>query len=90
MHERNGVTAKIVVAGKTIKCHFFTKDQIEFDIDPREVHAENWPQFYDFLFYISHITHKSCRLTEENFPDHWSLDADAATGEMQIFQMDAP
>lgn len=87
MREHSGFTAKIDVSNITIKCHFFTEDQIEFDIDPREVQPENWPQFYDFLFYISRITKKFCRLTEENFPDHWWLDADAATGKMQIFQM---
>ncbi len=89
LRERSGVTSSFVIVDITIKCHFFTDDTIEFDLDPREVNAENWPELCNFLFELSRITEKPCRLTEENCPDLWWLEASASTSKLKVFEIDS-
>jgi len=85
MREQRGVTSRFSIAGIGIKCHFFAEDMIEFDLDPREVSELNWPTLCNFLFHLSQLTNKLCRLTEENCPELWWLKADAVTGRLEVF-----
>jgi hypothetical protein len=53
--------------GFTIDCHFFTDDEIEFSLDPREVRGPD--EFEALLSFIAHVGRtvgKKVRLTPEN------------------------
>jgi hypothetical protein len=68
-HKRNetGVLLTIEVDGLFINCHFFTEDEIEFDLDPREISSEE-KLSHLFLFMKKTGGHlqKEVRLTPEN------------------------
>lgn len=80
---------KFAISDISIKCHFFEDDKIEFDIDPRDVGAANWPELVTFLFDLSRVTGKPCLLTEENCPHLWLVKANAVSGEMQTARSDS-
>lgn len=57
-------------AGIQANCHFFTTDEIEFDIDPREVRGqEQLDAIFEFMQMLSRVTGKAAILTEENGPE---------------------
>ena len=61
---------RIEVAAVKIHCHFFVPDEIELDIDPREVVGpREHSAVLDFLERLSGATRKSVRLTSENSPE---------------------
>ena len=55
------------IEGVQYNAHFFTDEELEFDIDPRQVTETNFPQVCDFLVMLSRITGKECLLTDENW-----------------------
>jgi hypothetical protein len=56
----------------SFKLPFFTVDEIEFDIDPREVKDErDLEELFDFLRRLCRISNKQTVLTPENAPDLW-------------------
>jgi hypothetical protein len=73
-----------LTSGFTIDCHFFTDDEIEFSVDPREVRGPH--EFEALLSFIAHVGRtvgKKVRLTPGNdshlpfvefdpAPDSWS------------------
>lgn len=60
----------VIFAGVQAKCHFFTTDEIEFDIDPREVRGqEQLNAVFEFMRLLSRATGKCAILTEENCPE---------------------
>jgi hypothetical protein len=55
--------------GRILLCtHFFVRDEIEFDLDPRDVCAETWPWLVSFLRLLSATTGKRASITPENVP----------------------
>jgi len=66
------------VATVKIHCHFFVPDEIELDIDPREVVGpQEHSAVLDFLERLSGTTRKSVRLTE-NSPESVLLNYEPA------------
>lgn len=68
-HKRNqsGVLMSVQVDGITLNCHFFTEEEIEFDIDPREVNSEErLKELFGFMRRIGQLLQKEVILTPEN------------------------
>ncbi len=52
-----------------VKCYFFLSEQIEFDIDPKEVNSlKNFEQIEKFMISISETLQEQITLTGENSP----------------------
>jgi hypothetical protein len=59
---------KIDVSGIQVICHFFADEEIEFDVDPREVDGqERLDALIGFLVFLSRTLGKEAILTPENF-----------------------
>ncbi|WKL48016.1 hypothetical protein Q1W71_24090 [Flavobacterium pectinovorum] len=59
--------ASIIIDSIIINLHFFTIDQIEFDIDPREINSfEDYKKVANFMNQISEKLEKPVILTGEN------------------------
>ena len=55
------------VGGVGLKCHFFDDEEIEFDLDPREVKGPTeWKALSDFMRLLADWTGKVTTLTHEN------------------------
>ncbi|WP_379546170.1 hypothetical protein ACFCW2_10265 [Qipengyuania sp. DSG2-2] len=63
-----------------IKCHFFSEDQIEFDIDPRDMNAGSLPSLINFMTLLGTVVEKPVSLTHEAMPDAEILRYMPATG----------
>jgi hypothetical protein len=51
-------------------CHFFTAEEIEFDIDPRDVKGQReLNALFDFMRCLAQATDKDVVLTAENMPE---------------------
>jgi len=51
-------------------CHFFTVEEIEFDIDTREVKGQQeLNALLEFMRCLAHATDKEAVLTAENMPE---------------------
>jgi hypothetical protein len=62
----------VIVGNLLLNCHFFTVDEIEFDLDPREVKGErDLEELIDFLKRLCQILNKQTVLTPENLPELW-------------------
>ena len=53
----------------TLNCHFFTDEEIEFDLDPRDMRPELLPDVLNFLKLLGRATSKPVLLTVENSPE---------------------
>ena len=61
----------IDLGGVEICCHFFIEDEIELDIDPREVASANTKdRVLDFMAQLGASLDRDVILTEENSPEH--------------------
>jgi hypothetical protein len=61
----------IVVGGVLLNCHFFTENEIEFDLDPREVDGqERLDSVAAFMSFLADVTEKTLSLTYENCPEY--------------------
>lgn len=57
-------------AGVQANCHFFTSEEIEFDIDPREVKGqEQLGALFGFMRCLAETVGKEAILTAENYPE---------------------
>jgi hypothetical protein len=57
-------------AGVLANCHFFTTEEIEFDIDPREVKGQQeLNALFGFMRCLAQATDKDVVLTAENMPE---------------------
>jgi len=62
----------VKVGNLLLNCHFFTTNEIEFDLDPREVEGEKeLSELFDFLRRLCWISNKQTVLTPENAPEYW-------------------
>jgi hypothetical protein len=58
------------VGSVILNCHFFTDEEIEFDLDPREIQNERQAeQIFAFMRQIGQILNKEVVLTPENLQD---------------------
>ncbi|MFF2878363.1 hypothetical protein ACFVR2_18790 [Gottfriedia sp. NPDC057991] len=68
-----GKLMAIHINGVQINCHFWSEDQIEFDVEPKEVKSITQAiGVFDFMRNLSKILGKESILTWENMPD-WRL-----------------
>jgi hypothetical protein len=57
-------------AGVLANCHFFTEEEIEFDIDPREVKGQReLDALFGFMRCMAKSVNKDVVLTAENMPE---------------------
>lgn len=57
----------IIIDDIIINLHFFSIDEIEFDIDPKEIYSfDNYKKILDFMNKVSEILNKPLILTGEN------------------------
>ena len=66
---------RIIMAIKTknviINCHFFSEDEIEVDIDPKEVKSKTEAYtVFEFMKDLSRLLNKQSILSRENSPDY--------------------
>lgn len=70
LHASHSVTACYRLGKQQLNCHFFVEEEVEFDLDPRDVdgpvEAERLAQF---LVVLGRATSKEVRLTAENEPE---------------------
>lgn len=60
----------ILLEGMQLNCHFFTAEQIEFDLDPRQVTTEaRYEALLRFIVDLGHVLGRRLILTEENAPE---------------------
>ncbi|RTR26584.1 hypothetical protein EKG37_21180 [Robertmurraya yapensis] len=61
----------ININGVLINCHFFSVDEIEFNIDPKEVKSKYEANaVFEFMKNLSKILDKESILTGENSPEY--------------------
>lgn len=87
--EKVSKSASIVVDQIRLNCHFFLKDQIEFDIDPKEINSiEDFELIENFMLEISKTTYNQVTLTDENRPDFPLIKIDVNKGINKILTED--
>ncbi|WP_152532133.1 hypothetical protein [Leptolyngbya sp. Heron Island J] len=60
----------VEMMGIAIACHFFTDENIEFDIDPRQVvNQQDLDAILDFMTFLGNLLQKTVVLTPENLED---------------------
>ncbi|HEY4383885.1 MAG TPA: hypothetical protein VGN34_05330 [Ktedonobacteraceae bacterium] len=65
-----GVNLRIDEAHLALHCHFFTREEIEFDLDPRDFHNEQQVlRLHDFMCKVGRLLNKIVILTPENISD---------------------
>ena len=68
------------VGGVALACHFFSSEEIEFDLDPREVSGQEQAEaVFDFMRRIGLALGKPVRLTPENLRQYVLIEYDPAT-----------
>ncbi len=56
--------------GILLSCHFFTSEEIELDLDPREITTKaDADRVFEFIAAIGELLQKDIHLTEENCPE---------------------
>jgi hypothetical protein len=65
--EKESKSVTIEITGVNINCHFFLPDQIEFDVDPREIKSiDDYDKVEEFMISVSRMLGKQVTLTDEN------------------------
>jgi hypothetical protein len=59
----------VPLGSATLNCHFFVDDEIEFDLDPREMGPSLLDPLIEFLKELGTVTAKPVVLTMENMPE---------------------
>jgi hypothetical protein len=68
--EHAAVLLRIDVASVKLHCHFFTADEIELDLDPKQVHDQSaFDAVLTFLRRLGDSLKKPVKLTMENCPE---------------------
>jgi len=79
--EIEGKSASIFLGEIRLNCHFFLKDQIEFDIDPKEVNSiEDFELIENFMVDVSKSIDNQISLTDENDPKFPLIKIDSNRG----------
>lgn len=69
-----------------LNCHFFTMEEIEFDLDPKDFqNEEQVSRLLDFIRTVGQALHKEVALTAENDAQHPLFRYDPATNEETWF-----
>ena len=73
-------TLYVPLGHTTLNCHFFTEEEIEFDLDPREMNASLLDPLLEFLEMLGSTTGKRIILTVENSPENTIFEFDPLEG----------
>ena len=66
----HAICASYALGKQRLNCHFFEKEEVEFDLDPRDVDSlAEADRLTQFLTVLGRATSKEVRLTPENEPD---------------------
>ncbi len=75
--------------GVQIACHFFTDEEIEFDIDPRQVsNQQDLDAVINFMIFLGDLLQKKAILTPENTPNLIVIDYNPKTGLVKHYDVD--
>jgi hypothetical protein len=75
---------KLFQDGVQLNCHFFTEDEIEFDLDPKEITGEKKASvIFEFMKFLSGSTGKDSILTPENAKEYPILRFNAHKRELE-------
>jgi hypothetical protein len=79
------VLLSIDISGMIINCHFFTEQELELDLDPREVNSEEQlNSLFRFMKALGQYLRKGVILTHENSPHLVLLRSSPNGDEIQI------
>ncbi|MCA9641331.1 MAG: hypothetical protein KC492_11575 [Myxococcales bacterium] len=82
IRERAAPILRVNVSGITVCAHFFTPDELELDIDPREVSDhEKLAALSQFISRLGQVLDRPVLLTHENRPEHFIARYLPRTGE---------
>jgi len=82
IRERASPILRVNVSGITVCAHFFTPDELELDIDPREVSdPDRLAALSQFICRLGRILDRPVVLTHENRPEHFISRYLPSTGE---------
>ena len=75
----------LIKAGSVIlNCHFFTEEEIEFDLDPREITSEfQAEQVFTFMRQLGDLLKKEVILTPENYQSYVIFKFSPSVGKIQ-------
>ncbi len=80
-------TMKIDASGILINCHFFSKEEIEFDIDPKDVTEQSdLDALCEFMRMVGKVVEKPAILTPENFQDKPIILFNPETNELNFIE----
>jgi hypothetical protein len=80
-------TLRFRVGGILVVFHFFTPDEIECDIDPREVTDQtSFDALLEFIRQLGNLTRKRAVLTPENLPDEPIISYTPESGDFQYHE----
>ncbi|WP_439539547.1 hypothetical protein [Sphingomonas sp.] len=66
----HSVCGSYAVGKQRVNCHFFLEEEVEFDLDPRDVDGPaEADRLAEFITILGRATSKEVRLTPENGPD---------------------
>jgi hypothetical protein len=75
----------IDIEGIFLNCHFFTEEEIEFDLDPGEVNGEEkLEQLFKFMQLIGALLQKEVILTPENMQEIAIFSYKPGTGKIEF------
>lgn len=70
LRDSHSVTASYTLGKQRLNCHFFIEEEVEFDLDPRDVDGPiEAERLGHFLSLLGCATSKEVRLTPENEPE---------------------
>lgn len=79
-----GALLSIHLGGITLNAHFFCVEQIELDLDPREVQSEERAKaLFEFMRGVGQALNKPVRLTPENLSDYVLFEYDPVTDNLR-------
>lgn len=83
--ENSSLMLTLEKEGVGFNCHFFTEEEIELDISPKEVNGQNSLNIVlDFMSYFSKSIGLPCVLTYENMPEHAIIECSNEIGSVPI------
>ena len=82
---------RINASGLHIACYFFTDEEIEFDIDPREVNnQQDLDKVISFMFFSGDLLQKKVILTPENISSLVMIEFNPKTQSMISYDVEYP
>ncbi len=84
-NEKKSFLLEIHLGQVTVNCHFFTKDEIELDIDPAQVTTQTeLDSIVAFLAVVGRALGKDVMLTDENLPSSIWFTFDATKSQVRF------